>query len=267
MSADGFMLEAPPLPRTFVPWSADELAALRLVYPREGMAGAQRLFPARSVVAIYAKARLLGLYAPQLPKRFHRKHELTPEIEAKIRAFYSRPIRPGDLPRFARSINRPHWWVKLKAATLGLTYSRLKPDPWCDRSIDLLTEHAAKAPQTIRTILIKAGYRRTLSAIVNKRKTLGMAVGDEREVAGLWNLKRVARALGVADKTVLRWIRTEAITAQRRPGSANEEWEIKLPELRRFCAENSNEYDLRRVDRDDFLWIAFGDHAPRRALV
>ena len=242
------------------PWTAADDAIIAREYPDHGSSACIALMPWRTVAACHVRARKLGIKRVTFG-RGATVHIPDSDVDALIRKFYARPVKKNTLRPFAASINRPHWYVKRRAEQLGVIVPRIREPGWSPREIEFLEEWAGLTPTTIRKKLSKQGYKRTVTAIILKRKRLGMSARDERELSGLYTAAGVGRMLGTHTTTVLRWIRMSQLTAKRRrdDGAEHTEWDVTRDSLRRFLATYPQSVDLRMVDRDLFMDLAFGD--------
>ena len=243
------------------PWTPAERALLAEAYTRGGYPAVRGLLPHRHERAIYAQAFQLGLSAPNgKPKGVPRvKYEVTPQLDEQIRLRYLRPLLPGDMERFARSIGRPSWWIQKRASAIGCVVPRLKPLPWSADEIELLELHAHKAVAVIRRIFKGRGFIRTEASIGLQLKRRQI----DREHPDCWSAGALAQLLGVDPKTVTRWIHAEALPAKRRGTHRHErqggdEFVIERKKLRGWIATHQQLVDLRKVDRYWFMDLAFG---------
>lgn len=247
------------LPRR--PWTAQERALLCQAYVEGGIAKARAALPYRGDRGLYMEAHKLGLRSPTQKPRSIRRYETSEHIDAAIRAYYQSE-RMNDFGRcgaFARQLNRPDWWIRKRAAILGLAVPRLKPVEWSQAELDLLEKHGHKALANIRRILKTNGFVRTETAIGLQLKRRGI----ERSSMDEYSAHALAKLMGVDSKTVTRWIAVDGLPAKRRGTHRTAEqggdaWVITRSSLRRWIASHQQLVDLRKVDRFWFLDLALG---------
>ena len=254
-------------PSIRITWTDKMLEVMTTQYSVIGAQACQRILSDVTIRQVYNKAHEMGLRSPYNQGSAKKKiHEESPDVDAAIRRFYSNPIKRGTLAPFAMSINRPDWWVKRRASLIGATIRRTKPPIWSDPEEAILEENAALSPRTISKRLKAAGFNRTETAVSVKLRRQGISIVEERELAGIYSLVRVSQILGCDEATVRRWIRLSLLKAKTRNGGVTEathsdRWAIKRSDLKSFLFRNPEAIDLRKVDRDLFLNMAFGDCA------
>lgn len=241
------------------PWTQRELEALPIAYLTGGIAAARAALPQRRERAIYMQAFKLGLHSPRQKRRAVAKYEVTDQIDDAIRAYYQsdQAGQYGRGRQFAKRIGRPDWWVKKRAAILGLVVPREKPLDWSAAEIAVLEKHASKALPHIRRHLKAAGFVRSETAISLQLKRRHI----DREAVDQWSAHALATLMGVDSKTVRRWIEVEGLPATRRGNrcaNGHDEYVIKRFGLRLWIASHQQLVDLRKVDRYWFLDLAFG---------
>ena len=250
-------------PAPFKYWTNQEIATLREVWPR-GIEAALEALPGRTPSAIYTKASALKIKG-QLGagSRRRRKHTPTPEIDAAIAEVYLGKPRSNMVNELAARLEMPRWWVSKRARALGLTVPRFKEPGWTEAEDELLLATLQHVPTHARRLFAKAGYIRTATAIVLRRKRIGFRARQRDDV---YTAGRVALMLGMDPGTVCDWIDQGLLDAWLR-GTARTErqggdgWFVAPGSLRDFIRDNPNRVDLRKVDRLWFLEFAFG--APR----
>jgi len=231
-------------------------------YANGGIQAARAALPHRHERALYMKAGELGVRSPRKGIRRVRKYEPSEQIDAAIRRYYEtcedRPI-VGRMKAFAKTLSRPAWWVKKRAAAMGLAVPSDKSPRWTPDEVALLEQHARKAIPVIRRIFKAHGFKRTEAAI-----GLQLKRGDyDRESTNHWTAHALAVLMGVDGHTITRWIDKEGLPAKRRgtnrvPEQGGDMYVIARPQLRQWIATHQRLVDLRKVDRFWFLDLAFG---------
>lgn len=180
------------------------------------------------------------------------KYHWTPELDQAVRdAYQGQKYRQKAVRSLMRLTGWPRHAVTQRARKLGV--ARTKETPWAKAEIDILVKHAWKCEQRIQAALKARGYRRTLTAIVVKRKRMDLL----QSVDG-YSAHHLAGLMGVDDHKVVRWIKAGWLKAQRRgqartPGQGGDAWYIAHDEVRRFVLRHPDELpDLGKADR---LWL------------
>ena len=106
--------------------------------------------------------------------------------------------------------------------------------------------------ERIRLKLKAAGYARTVTGIHLKLKRMRF-----KEDVSFYSANGLARALGIDNHTVARWIRAGHLKAKHRGTERTEQqggdiYLIHEKDIRRFILEHPTDIDLRKVDQ---LWF------------
>ena len=190
------------------------------------------------------------------------KYIITPEMENEIRRVYREevgmePCCKGNDPvrRLAERLDLPRWKVTRTAIRLGLIATQKKELNWSPEELKILESHAHKCPEVIQQHLKKAGYKRSVTGIILKRKRLRL----------LQNLKgqsatSLAECFGVDMKTVQRWIRQGLIKTNKRELNRTKQqggnaYYIKDRWVRDFIVKYPELIDLRKVEKHWFIDI------------
>jgi hypothetical protein len=182
-----------------------------------------------------------------------RKYNFTDQIDQRIREIYQNhpdaKTRPG-IRLLAKKVGMPHWALKKRARELGL--ARTKEQPWSDPELEILARNAWMSDERIRLKLKAAGYARTVTGIHLKLKRMRF-----KEDVSFYSANGLARALGIDNHTVARWIRAGHLKAKHRGTERTEQqggdiYLIHEKDIRRFIVEHPTDIDLRKVDQ---LWF------------
>lgn len=181
------------------------------------------------------------------------KYQPTVKTDGLISDAYLR-LRMGDrsaLKTVSHQIGWPPKAICKRGAELGL--ARCKERIWSQPEVQLLNQFGHLAPSGIQRKLAEAGFTRSIAAIQIK-------ANRDRIKSNLegYSACRLADALGVEVKKVLRWIRDGALKADRRgterlPQQGGDIWWISDPSVRRFILRYPDEIDLARVEKIWFL--------------
>lgn len=179
------------------------------------------------------------------------KYLFTSEMDEEILYTYS--INTDSTPRLlnlAKKFKMPRWAIYQRALKIGAVRSSHQKRPWIDKEIMILEKNARYAPQTIRKRLEKAGYQRSISSIVLKRKRMRLLSNLDGMSAGL-----CAEFLGVDLHWVLNYIRQGLLKAEviRRDREGKANYHIREKDLRKFIINNPDLIDLRKVEKYYFI--------------
>lgn len=236
-------------------FTAEEDAVIRANYPGGGMAACHPKLPGRTISGIYQRARKLGLNRYCQERTIYATPELTPELEADIRAAWPTLSGRGMTTDLAHRLKIPRRWLLSTALRLGLEIpNRKKEPPWSEAENRLL----AKIPLHDLDAAAKAfrarGFRRTPTAIASQCRRLEIS----RRYAEAFSATRAAKVLGVDMSFIKRRCINGAIVATRRqtdrlPQQGGDPWDIKPADLRRFIVDHLDQVDIRKVDKFAFV--------------
>lgn len=236
-------------------WTTKELATLRAIYPTSGLPGCIEALPGRTSRAIYGMAGTLKLLAPVTERRGapYQRWTTTPHIDAAIVRTYQTNPTKGAVKQLGHSINRPRSWIRARATQLGCAVPRFKEPPWSDKEKEIVATHATKSPEIIARILVRAGHKRTATAVAVQRKRLGISSIDPDN----YTARGVGTLMGVDGKTVLGWIEKGWLQASRRGTDrvaiqGGDMWLIRPAAVRAFVIDNVAAVDIRKCDK---FWL------------
>ncbi len=272
MSADGIasggireVLDLNPIngerrigPRRF--WTGREEKVLREQYAIGGVPGCVALLPGRSASSIYNRANLLELRSPATIKRRgvpRERWSASEQTDAVIRNVYQRIQDKNDITNLAKTIGRPRWWVSKRAAKLGLISPRFKAPTWSATEIAIIGENGHLSAAAIRRRLLRAGFKRTETAILVKLKREGVGTGRDAD-PDHYTAGALSQLFGIDAKGVTAWIIKGWLKAKRR-GTARtdqqggDEWWVHRKDVRRFVIDNAAAVDVRKVEKSWFI--------------
>jgi transcriptional regulator with XRE-family HTH domain len=162
--------------------------------------------------------------------------------------------RLGALRNAARCTGWSTAVIERRARELGLCHAR-NDTRWSTEEEELLQDIAFQSPEAIQAKLRhRFGTHRTLTAIEAKRQRMKLL----QNLDGM-NLRQLAEALGVAQKTVHRWLDSRRIRGILRfpelQAVCRHVWFFPTPEIRRFIFENLDCLDLSRVEKYWFVSV------------
>lgn len=229
-------------------WTVPELTAVRDNYPTGGINACEPLLPGRSRASIYQKANELGLRSSKQKVQVRRHYRNEPHIDEQIRfAHQSVPTR-GYMQTLADRVGRPRWWVSRRARELGLTTPRFAEPAWSDEELAIIERTSRLTPQGANMALKRAGFSRSLTAVVVKRKRLDITVPRRK---GVYTVNALATLLGYDAKAPVRWIRAGLLKASGEEGN----YSISEPDVRAFLIEYPMQVDLRKLPLLNRPWL------------
>lgn len=239
-----------PVRATGRSWHTRELRVIREYYAANGVAACAPLLPDRTPGAIHQAARHLGIrYSGQSHTR--RRYTTSEHMDNLIRAAYQSPdLNKGVIRDLAARIQRPGWWIRERGIKLDVAMPNFSDPPWTEPEVQLLQLHAHKHPNTIVRHFRRAGYRRSETAIVVKRKRIDCDTHDPNH----YTAGGLAKIMGVNPKTTARWIGAGRLKAKRRgthrtDAQGGDQWWIHRSEVREFLLAHVSEWDHRKVDK------------------
>jgi hypothetical protein len=186
------------------------------------------------------------------------RYPITPEIHEKVVRLYQRDTGNGQVRALAMSIGYPRWKISRYAVQAGLVPKQKKEPDWSEREIHILELNAHRAPETIQRRLKTAGFIRSVTGIVLKRKRMRF-IGNLEGMSS----RQLALCLGVDDHFVTRAIKARRLIAERRGTVRTENqggdiWYIKPKDIREYILSWLNEIDIRKVDKYWFCHLLAG---------
>jgi hypothetical protein len=150
----------------------------------------------------------------------------------------------------------PIWKVKQRAVALGVSRQRVKEKPWAEEELGILEQFAWMCPDRIRLKLKAAGYSRTATAIVLKRKRLNLLSNLDG-----YSASKLGALMGEDIHKVTRWIKFGWLHAVRRGQDRTElqggdAWYIAHTSVYKFVLAHPEEVDLCNVEKLWFLDLA-----------
>jgi hypothetical protein len=235
-------------------WSDAEIAIVRSEFPTGGAAACQVKLPNRTISSIYGLAHKLKLRAPGR-KRPRQHHELTPEIERRMREAWPELIGRGAITRFVEVDLAVPKHIGLRwAVQLGLARLQRKEPRWTAAEDALMGKVPLHSPDMAARIFREHGFPRTPTAIVIRAKRLGLSRRYSENLSGT----AAAKIIGMDNKTVTAWCVAGELRASRRPDrrlpqQGGSSWDITRADLRQFVIDNIARIDIRKVDKVAFV--------------
>ena len=256
--------------RNQLPWTTLELRTLRELYPDLGPARMSEQLPRRSRSSISSMASLHGVRFLGVRRRTlgrGKKWAASAALDEALARIYQRAAgEKRSVKDLAEETGYPHWWLKRRAARLGLARPLSKAPPWSEDELDLLRRWHGHDLVVIQRKLSEAGFHRTTAAmgVVRKRRGLGP------RPAGRYTACELGKLLGVDGSTVAGWCRNGWLEAEQRGTrrssvQGGDMWWISHAAVREFVASNPHRVDLRKVqDAEWFIDLLAGKAADGR---
>lgn len=231
-------------------WTTKEIAILREWYKPGYYDECRRRLPLRNADCIRAKARVEGFAK--------RSIKSTPEIDEKLRETYRKTVGTPSLSAFAKSVKRPHWWIRKRAGELGLTMPKALNAVWQPKEIDMLHETAHLTPRSASKHFKLAGFNRSLGAISLRRMIERIGRVQAREDAGIYHASALAEILGVHVNSVSRWHKNHGLPGTRQKNDADLALRIiniKVSDFRKWVIQNPLLVDFSKIPRASQAWF------------
>lgn len=133
----------------------------------------------------------------------------------------------------------------------GCVPVRIKTPEWTEAEDAILEEAAHLLPKQIQRYLKRAGYARSIRAIVSRRHRHGWTTQDPDWVTA----HDLAKALGIDTHVPLRWIAQGLLKPRRREtvkGTVSQFHWLHRRDIRRFIVEHVARVDIRKADK---FWL------------
>ena len=179
------------------------------------------------------------------------KYVWRPEFDEHLKAHYYGGVnrRFRVLNRMIRLTGLPRWYIKRKAARLGLTM-HLDRRPWTAAEVDLLERLVG----SVSTATIAKRLRRPQVSVVNKLKRLHIS----RRVREGYTVRDLELCLGENHHKIGRWIasgwlRDQVQGTRRHDGNGKDIHRIRDKDILDFIRNHPQEINLGKVDQTWFL--------------
>ena len=178
-----------------------------------------------------------------------RKYVITSGMSEAIKQVYQRVTGNGEVRDLAKKLGLPRWKVSRHATAQGWIARRVKEKEWSEKEIAMLTHLAYLSPERIQARLKKAGFWRSISGIVQKRKRQRLSSNLEGQSAS-----KLADCLGIDMHTISKAIQAGKLRAIRRgtnrtDAQGGDTFYIKDKHIREYIINYVDEIDLRKVDK------------------
>lgn len=186
--------------------------------------------------------------------RRRRKYVANDRIDSVIREAYRRRLEENDrqATRWAQGeTGWPKFMIGRRGAELGL--ARTKEPNWSPAELAILDGTAHLGVEAARRKLAKAGFGRSRTAILLKRKRLKLT-----QCLNGYSGNALAALFGVDNHKIYRWIEDGMLIAVRRgtdrsSKQGGDTYWIRREDTHAFLLGYPDEYDLRKVEKWWFL--------------
>jgi hypothetical protein len=234
------------------PWTTTEHAIIRKHYAAGGINTCEPLLPKRSRSAIYQQARILGCKSDSMPA-VRQAYAQDPHIDQQIRFAHQTAPKKGDIEALAERVNRPAWWVSRRARDMGLVTPRFSEPVWTAAEMKILGDTEHLAPTASQRALKRAGFTRTLTAVIVKRKRLGIYMPER---IGVYTTGQLGELLGYERSTPSHWVKNGLLQATMKSNNLGvQEAEVTDAQLREFLIRHPLQVDLRRLPLGNRPWF------------
>ena len=180
---------------------------------------------------------------------------ITPEIHARIEKIYKRDTGNGQVKALARSLGYPRWKITRYALKQGWTAKSKKEPPWSEDELEILQKHTYLGAERLQRKLKLAGFKRSFTGIVLKRKRMGFS-----KYAEGYSAHALASYLGVDHDFVTRAIKAGRLKAKRRgtrrvKAQGGDSFYVSEKAVRDYILTYLNEIDIRKVEKHWFVGV------------
>ena len=187
---------------------------------------------------------------PKKQNRIEDRHNID-FIDKQIRRIYhSNEAGRGKVKAFSERHGIPRHQIRNRALKLGVAVSITRSPEWTEVECDLLEKHYFKAPGSIRNIFYRAGFNRSETSIMVKRKRMKLFVG----LADVYSASSLASIMGTDVKAVTRWVSLGYLKASKKgtnrtPQQGGDSFLIYHKNVREFIIDNVAIVDTRKIDK------------------
>jgi hypothetical protein len=184
-------------------------------------------------------------------RRANLKYIWRPEYDEYLKAHYYGGLnrRFQVLNRMIRETGLPRWYIKRRAARLGLTMHQDKR-PWTAAEVAIIERLVGK----VSALTIAKRLKRTESSVVLKIKRLGLS----RRVRDGYTMRDLEECLGEDHRKIQRWIesgwlRDHRQGTRRHGGNGCDIHRFQEKDIISFIKQHPQEISLSRLDQIWFL--------------
>ena len=241
----------------------EEKAIVRERWPMGGVREVLKHIPDANPLQIQNYARWAKLFV--IGRKPYGRIESTEFIDAAIRNHYEKPR--VNLAKLERSIGRERTWIKNRAIMLGVANPSSTPNSfWTPEEEKLFDDciEVGYAPRVVYRKFRKAGFRRTLGAIVSHFAVREISVQRDYMTA-----TDVAKLFKFSDiSSVVKWISSGKLKAKKVNGDTSKGvknaaiWKIKPEDLSKFMIANPELWNHKRMEKYVLLDLLIPNWRP-----
>ena len=201
-------------------------------------------------------------------RRANLKHVWRPEYDEYLKKHYFGGLnrRFQVLNRMIRETGLPRWYIKKRAAHLGLTMQQDKR-PWTAAEEETIERFVGK----VSALTIAKKLKRTEASVVLKIKRMGVS----RRVRNGYTMRDMEECLGEDHHKIQQWIangwlRDRMQGTRRHDGNGRDIHRLREKDILDFIRRHPEELNLGKVDQIWFLDLVLlkgrgiGEEAPAR---
>jgi len=186
---------------------------------------------------------------PRRPTRW----PITPEIHEIIKKAYQTMSGNGQINQLAARLGYPRWKITHYAVQQGWIATQPREPDWGGQELEILEHKAHLSSVRIQHYLKRAGFSRSVTAIVLKRKRMRLP----KNLGGM-SACQLAECLGVDPHFITRAIKDGRLRAilrgtERTPQQGGDIYFIKNRQIKEYIIENIHEIDPRKIDKFWFV--------------
>ncbi len=255
-------------------FTESEIAIIRARYPTEGAVPLVKVLnrPRQSIIV---KANNLGLRCEKARNHtMPNTHQWTTEQDGQLREGWPKvQSRQTSAARLAKKMGLTVHQVRQRAAFLGLRAMHYGFEPWSETEDELLGQYVHLPIRRIQKKLLAAGFKRTETAIANRRYRINASVVGNGQY---YSARELAQLMGISPIPVLRWIRLGWLNATPRGdstadnGGPGDRWLISTGAVYRLITLHTAQI-AQHLASADKVWLVDllaggGSAAPRTVL-
>jgi DNA-directed RNA polymerase subunit RPC12/RpoP len=228
--------------------------------------GSRKIRAIQSTIQLFNQSTNNELETYQVKKQAkHSKHIFTSEVDEQIRKVYREDLTgKGQVNTLADQLGLPRWRISHRAREIGAYEPRIKEPCWSNAELEILKIYAYLTPERIRILLKKAGFTRSITGVLLKRKRLELL-----KCLGGYSANQLCKLFGIDSHCVMRWIENGDLKAIRRGTARTEQqggdgWFITKEDVKTFIVQNIGIIDIRKVDKFWFVEMLTGPSASEQ---
>lgn len=186
------------------------------------------------------------------------KYIITPEIDKEIEDLYLNKVNmdkkrfPRPVADLAKKINFPANKITRRAQVLGLIKQGTNQSRWSQDEIKILESNYDKSLIVVKRKLNRSGYKRSITAIINKYRKMKI-----RRINEGYTAYSLSQCFGVCQRTILALIHKNKLTVKRREtrrtkNQGGDSFLISDSAVKQYIVNYVDEIDFRKIDK---FWL------------